>query len=303
MAPLPDGTKIVLVRKVEALPAACGEASLVVTAEIPSNENISACAARLFTPQDMSRTGTLALFHRPRQAAGEAGAQHWVGAEPQPAVRDAVPAGVKPPQAASGDSVQAIAARELRPETRSETDGSSSGGRPASAQAGPDGPPPAPQATRPRRMAAEHRASLWRDQQTRWAEAREIRAARNGGTRSGMRPMSSAPPMPPMADAGALRPANVEEEPTVGRQTSIAPSAQPYRPTDTAPRQSARSAMTQAPSQAQIRQSFAVHWQTVPTRPAGVQRPWMPMLPDLPMPVVDTETAGRRSEEDAQEEP
>lgn len=303
MAPLPDGTKIVLVRKAEALPAACGEASLVVTAEVPSTENISACAARLFTPQDMSRTGTLALFHRPRQAAAEMGTPHRVAGVPQPAKGDAAPAAVELPQAASGNSVQSKAAPELRPETPSETDASSSEVRPASAQAEPDGPPPAPPATRPRRMAADHRASLWRDQQARWAKAREIRAARNGGAQSGIRPMSSAPPMPPVADAGAIRPANVEEEPTVGRQTSIAPPAQPYRPTDTAPRQSAPNSMTQAPSQAQIRQSFAVHWRTVPTRPAGVQRPWMPVLPDLPMPVVDTETAGRRSEDDAQEEP
>lgn len=63
VAPLPGGGTVAVSRRAESLEADCLESRIVVTIEMPPGD----CPARVVTPEELRRTGTLALF---REAGG-----------------------------------------------------------------------------------------------------------------------------------------------------------------------------------------------------------------------------------------
>lgn len=62
VAPLPGGGTVAVSRRAESLDPDCLEALIVVTAEMPPGN----CPARVITPAELARTGTLALFRDDR---------------------------------------------------------------------------------------------------------------------------------------------------------------------------------------------------------------------------------------------
>lgn len=282
IAPLPDGNRIAVAHRAESLEVDCLEASVLITPFTPPR----ACAAHVLTPTQLARTGTVSLFRRdgPSPPSGR-----QIGAAPRPGVsvlRDNVAEYAMPsarPMAPLRDDTAAsptvVLTRTQTPSGPAAEPAREAALAPASNEEPPD-PPDGVRRNRPRRMAADHHASLRRQAASERAERALIKGARATGAD------------PPLTTTEAISESARDRPPPA----ILVPDAAPPQI---------------APPQAAIEQtdpvaphnSFSVRWRVVPTRPPGVQRPWMPVLPALPEPPANLDVATERAAEDATIDP
>ncbi|MGU3493663.1 ComEC/Rec2 family competence protein [Xanthobacteraceae bacterium A53D] len=370
-AALPGGGDMVLVRKPDMLAPACGSATFLVTAlPVPAD-----CAARVYGPEQLAATGTLALY-RERQAN-----------RPQPSAPVAPPGdpGTAKPESESSGAAPEVSIAPAPQASQPQPSAQTATMLAAEAEA--------PRRMRPRRMAADHRASLRRAERERRAAA--LASAQGMGATNPSAPIEPSPAQdgpasdgPPSDPSRAARIAEWLGEPMsrgaeraeAARGASFAPSpayASPSqdRPTsngpppdlsraapiaewlgEPAPRppvtaeaahgltsgrhgdppsrhsdsvsgqrtRASGSGPAAGPSGEHVRSVAAIlpdgraasrgyaqqavappaglpkGWREVPTRPRGVQRPWMPALPSDAEPEAPVETANGRAQDDAE---
>ncbi|WP_188577822.1 ComEC/Rec2 family competence protein [Azorhizobium oxalatiphilum] len=262
---LRGGGHLTLLRRADGLPAACGAGDIVVAPWPPPPD----CAAKAFYPEALARTGTLAMYRRPDSKS--------------------VPAGGKPGPMGRAEDVETHQPDLADPIPPAVPDERSGRGAAMAGTADSSPPEPPPLTGRPRRMAADHRASLRRE-----GAARE-------------------PVVTLAAEVdGAVRQGKVEEWLGTGSGQVVGPAA-PLASADRTPELSGgpRSGQTggrpggrgNTSTEAAIAPGreppFTSLWRVVPTRAPGVQRPWMPVLPPLAEKQDEPERAGIRAAEDA----
>lgn len=316
-ARLGGGGILAVSHRPESLEADCLKAAILVTPFTPP----AACRAQVFAPRHLARSGTLALFRNPpatnelgtataatsRDDVGPGGGASVAEVPRIPAaglqlVSPVAPPGLVVPQAPSPG-----AGEDDGPSTRDQaglvptrTDGD------AEEENTVTPPGTATHRMRPRRMAADHRASLRREaalarakgieMQLTQVKATEVKARQVQATPVQATSGQAAPRASESRSEGAPSPALRDREPDVRDLPSLPPVAAsaPSLPLiTTAPDGQARLAP----------EAFQSRWRVVPTRRAGIQRPWMPVLPPLPEAREVADVTNERAAEDAAAEP
>ncbi len=293
VAPLPGGGWLAVSHRLESLERDCLEATILVTPFPPPRR----CEARVISSAELARTGTLALYRR--SEAVSAGMLHGSPLSParsdpswQSALPDAEVSESGSDDLADGDEI-AMPPRSAAPMTILPASAAPPAGgspspahtfvgtgavrtiNPAGDTASPDPAAVPALRHRPRRMAADHRASLRRQARAGPPAATEpIEGAMAHPDQQGHERQQAQP------DAAIQSSA---QDPRV--QPAVGP--QPNRRTLIAAR---------GPPQ---RDQFAARWRVEPTRPVGVQRPWMPVLPPLPAAEPSEDLATQRAADDA----
>ncbi len=304
-ARLPDGALLAVSHGPESLEADCLAAAIVVTPFTPP----LGCRARAFVPRDMARTGTLVLYRKP--AAGEGQRNDFVsvpndghgsgsGASPRgqggglaPAQPSPLPS-AKRPALAVGQRSPSPGAEPAPSLQGPATSGAAYEEDTGAEQDGIIGDPAIIPRMRPRRMAADQRASLRRQAAKDRAEASGVGAIPVAPERS---PASS--PSNKLRTADLLSRAKPALSQEAAPQMVVPPQTGPLV---TRPQPPPVTPATRLPPPS-AQETFASHWRVVPTRLAGVQRPWMPVLPALPEPSEAADVSTERAAEDAAAEP